>query len=45
MNEASFRWIISPQQDRLFLFGGVLISLVLTLGVLSTPSLAPWWWI
>ena len=45
MNEGSFRWIISPWQDQLFLFGGVLVSLLLTLGVWSTPSLAPWWWI
>ncbi len=45
MNESSFRWIISPTQDRLFLFGGLLVSMLLTVGALSTTSLAPWWWI
>lgn len=43
MNESSFRWIISPTQDRLFLFGGLLVSMLLTVGALSTTSLAPWW--
>lgn len=38
-------WIIDATQDRFFVFGGVLASIALTIGILVTGKLTAWWWI
>ncbi|MES2643264.1 MAG: hypothetical protein V4850_27520 [Myxococcota bacterium] len=38
-------WIIDATQDRVFLFGGVAASAALTLAILVSGELAPWWWV
>lgn len=38
-------WIINPLHDRVFIVGGVLASVLLTVGVLTSGTVGIWWWI